>query len=323
MENLYGSIGINGSIVATCSKDLNVPTCGSKEGNFKRDYKPSEHDKISKYCSSHWMDDEAKYSSENDCYNSCSSDGENKYSCKRDYKPSEYDKISKYCSSHWMDDEASYSSEKDCYNTCSSGSNTCKNNPEVDTSNHLSVEAFCSIKKNRDDNGYDKANYGNPTLNEQHNIAMCINDCYTPDPEPEPPESESKPEPPEPGEKIPCLGIACNYLYRPISLKDPFPNNRDAGYNWYGKEIFITDDLMNPVLNSSAEAEYVIKLTPDRIDVINKNTDEYNNGKNKNAYLDYVYYDEDQQEGKYVSKFIHSNDENSGGFGLYFSKVKN
>ena len=251
-KKLYGAVGLNGRIVATCSKDLTVDVCNPGD-------------------------------------------------CKATYKPSEYAKIRDYCESNWRNDTDSYSSEKDCYNSCSSGSNTCKNNPEVDRTDRASVEAFCSIKKNRDDNGYNKTN------DVEHNIAMCLNDCYIPDP---------------PGEDDEhCLGMVCNYLYRPISLKDPFPNNRDAGANWYGKEIFITDDLLNPLLNSGSEPEYVIELTPEVIDLINKDTDSYNSGKNKNAYIDYIYNDNENKEGKYISKFIHSNDENDGGFNRYFTKV--
>lgn len=261
MTKLYGAVGVDGKIVATCSLDLNSVTCDG----------PPE-------------------------------DGE-PLNCVAKFKPAEYSSIKDYCSSHWLEDINGYASEKDCVSSCSVGANTCKNNSEVDTNNVESVKAFCSIKKNRDDNGYNKAGYSDPLKNELHNIAMCINDCM------------DFPLPP------PTLGQA-SYLYRPISLIDPFPNNRDAGHNWYGKEVYITDDLLNPVLNSGADAEYIIELNPDRIDAINKDTDEYNKGRNKNAYLDYVYFDEDSQDGKYVSKFIHSNDENSGGFGLYFTKLK-
>lgn len=222
--------------------------------------------------------------------------------CTSEYLPTDYSGIRKYCSTSWMSDTAGYSSEKDCINSCSIGANTCKNNPDVDTTDLTSVTNFCSVKANRDANGYNKATYSNSLMNEKHNIAMCINDCID----------------------IPntCTGITCDYLYRPISLVDPFPNNRRPGANWYGKEIYITDDLLNPVLNpSGAEPEYVITLTPSAINSINRDTDEYNSRSGKNAYLDYVYEDEDNKEGKYVSKFIHSTDEPNGGFRTYFSKI--
>lgn len=265
MNHLYGAIGVDGDIVATCSIDLNVPTC---------DLEPKPDP-----------------------------DYPDKYTCTTKYSPSNYSEIKEYCSSSWMTDTANYASEKDCVNFCSTGANTCKNNPEVDTDDLESVTRFCSVKENRDANGYNKANYANPTLNEKHNIAMCINDCI------DIPKDDD------------CLGIGCDYVYRPISLIDPFPNNRKAGYNWYGKEIYITDDLLNPVINpSGTEAEYIIELTPDIIKSINKNTDEYNKTKGKNAYIDYVYNDNEKEDGKYISKFIHSSDIENGGFGLYFTK---
>ena len=277
MKHLYGAIGVDGDIVATCSIDLNVPTC-DLEPKPDPDY-PVEPD------------------------NPINPDIPDKYTCTTKYSPSNYSEIKEYCSSSWMTDTANYASEKDCVNFCSTGANTCKNNPEVDTDDLESVTRFCSVKENRDANGYNKANYANPTLNEKHNIAMCINDCI------DIPKDDD------------CLGIGCDYVYRPISLIDPFPNNRKAGYNWYGKEIYITDDLLNPVINpSGTEAEYIIELTPDIIKSINKNTDEYNKTKGKNAYIDYVYNDNEKEDGKYISKFIHSSDIENGGFGLYFTK---
>lgn len=224
--------------------------------------------------------------------------------CPSKFKPSEYNEISKYCRTSWMTDVNGYASEKDCFNSCSYGSNTCKNNPDVNVNDYSSVKRFCEDSNNRLENGYNKADYGNVLVNEQHNIAMCVNDCYVPQVVPD-------------GN---CLGVICDYLYRPISLKDPFPNNREPGANWIGKEIFITDDLYNPLLNESAEAEYIIELTPELIDKINKNTDRYNSGKNKNAYIDYVYKDYVKTNGKYISKFIHNDDIENGGFKSIFKK---
>jgi len=270
IKELYGAVGIDGRIVATCSKDLTATVCDPT--------------------------------------------GDGDSNCRATYKPAEYSKIKSYCESNWMNDTDSYSSEKDCYNSCSSYSNTCKYNSSVDRNDRDSVEAFCSIKKNRDDNGYNQTNDAN------HNIAMCVNDCYIPGGNPPPPPGD---DPPGGSDDTPCLGMVCNYLYRPISLNDPFPNNRDAGPNWYGKEIFITDDLLNPLLNSGSEPEYVIELTPEAIDLINKDTDSYNRGKNKNVYIDYIYNDNENKEGKYISKFIHKNDENGGGFNKYFTRILN
>lgn len=210
--------------------------------------------------------------------------------CTAKFKAADYSSIKEYCDSNWLSDTANYASADDCFNSCSSGNNSCKNNPNFSSSDRKAVENYCKLESNYLKDGY-------------KNTASCINDCLS-------------------TVKVPdCLGIACDYIYRPISLVDPFPNNRTPGYNWIGKEIYITDDLQNPVLNSSAPAEYVIELTPERINEIKKNTKEYNSQKNKNAYIDYVPVNEYNLDGKYESKFIHSSDITQGGFSLYFTKI--
>lgn len=220
-----------------------------------------------------------------------------------DLKSTQYDEIKKYCTTSWMNDKQGFASEKDCINYCGAGSNTCKNNPEVNNKDVNSVINFCKDPNNREAMGYDKITYASDNENDEYNKAMCINDCL------DLPKSNE------------CLGIACDYIYRPISLNDPFPNNRRSGYNWYGKEIYITEDLLNPVLNPlGADPEYVIILNKERIDAINKNTDTYNSSKGKNAYLDYVYKDESNKSGAYISKFIHQNDEGKGGYSNYFTE---
>lgn len=218
------------------------------------------------------------------------------------FLPAEYDKIKSYCATSWMNDVVGFSSEKDCINYCGAGSNTCKNNPEIDNTNLADVTKFCTNASSRSEAGYNNKIYNNPVKDEKHNITMCINDCM------DMPKSND------------CLGITCDYIYRPISLRDPFPNNRRPGYNWYGKEIYITDDLLNPVLNpNGAEPEYVISLNKDRMDTINKDTDTYNATKGNNAYLDYVYIDENNKSNAYVSKFIHQRGESKGGYNNYFT----
>lgn len=222
--------------------------------------------------------------------NGNNNNGEN--TCTTLFKAAEYDKIKDYCDANWLSDTANYSSASDCFNSCSYGNNTCKNNPDFDSSDEAAVERYCETNYLKD--GY-------------KNEASCLNDCL----------DLSRPD------DEPCLGIACDYLYRPISLVDPFPNNRRPGYNWYGKEIYITDDLLNPVLNPGTPAEYVIELTPDRIDSIRSQTLRYNaTNEGGNAYIDYVYENENKRDGAYESKFIHDNDIGGGGFYSFFTLIE-
>lgn len=217
------------------------------------------------------------------------SDEEN--TCTRLYKAAEYDKIRDYCRTNWISDTANYGSERECFDSCSSGNNSCKHNPNFSSSDEKAVINYCKIESNYLKDGY-------------NSVASCVNDCLSV-------KKDNN-----------CLGITCDYIYRPISLRDPFPNNRRPGYNWFGKEIYITDDLLNPILDSTAQPEYVVELNQDRINEIKKNTKEYNSIKNKNAYIDYVRVNEYNLNGKYESMFIHSNDTSVGGFRSYFTVVE-
>lgn len=120
------------------------------------------------------------------------------------------------------------------------------------------------------------------------------------------------------------LGGGIDYIYRIISLKDPFPNDRVAGSNWLGKEFYITDDDNNPALNSDAKPEYVIELSSSAIKEIKNQTASYNSvGSNKkNAYVDYVKSDSFDSFGAYYSKFINDDDVNNGGFKKYFTYIR-
>ncbi len=236
-----------------------------------------------------------------------------KTTCSTLYKPTQYSEIKTYCNANWYNDTANYLSAKDCYNKCSNGDEvknpTCKVNTEFVCDEKEKVENYC------------KSNYAKDGYKSEWS---CINDCYCPItiPDTEICEDCDPPIPPDPGDNDDCLGITCDYIYRPISLRDPFPKNRMPGYNWIGKEVYITDDLLNPALNSAANPEYVIELTPNRIKSIKADTKRYNMGKGKNAYIDYVYKNEYNQDGKYESKFIHVNDPNSGGFYSYFTIIE-
>ncbi len=252
--------------------------------------------------------------------NDTPSDSSKDTTCRLLYKPAEYDKIRDYCSVHWADDTDNYTSETNCYNTCTNppindnpndpydpnnpddnNNSTCKVNKEFACYELDKVKDYCKINFQKD--GYKTE-------------SSCINDCSCSQPG-KPNDNDNN----DNDDNAVCFGVLCDYLYRPISLKDPFPKNRIPGYNWYGREVYITDDLLNPALNSSATPEYVIELTPNRIKTIRGNTKKYNLGKGKNAYIDYVYKNEYVTNGKYESKFIHVNDENDGGFYSYFEYI--
>lgn len=159
-------------------------------------------------------------------------------------------------------------------------SNYCRTNWYKDKDNYASEKACydactglkscklqysCSDTKGKEE--FCKEQY-NP-VTEVNSYRACINDC------------------------------ACNEgeaVYRPISLSNPFPNNRKAGSNWQGYEKNINDGSEND------KAEYVIELTAQDIENINEQTKLYNN-KTRDAYTDYVWAGE--TNGKYVSKFIH------------------
>lgn len=126
--------------------------------------------------------------------------------------------------------------------------------------------------------------YCNSQYSDEKQRSMCINDCS-------------------------CKN---DYLYRPISLTNPFPNNRTAGSNWLGFETTINDGSENDT------PEYVVKLTTADIRRINDSTNYINRQVNKttkkklDAYTDYIWYGRADQNGPYRSNFI--NNEFSGLF---------
>lgn len=52
------------------------------------------------------------------------------------------------------------------------------------------------------------------------------------------------------------------YMFRPISLINPFPGNRDAGYNWQGKEHLLTPYINHKPVYSEDNVIYTVNLTP-------------------------------------------------------------
>lgn len=93
------------------------------------------------------------------------------------------------------------------------------------------------------------------------------------------------------------------FLYRPISLFDPFPN-RVAGPNWFGRENLITNSastLYNKI------PEYVVELTPQDIQQIKKSNALMKNKNISNVYTEYVNNSKDADPKKpYKSYFIHT-----------------
>ena len=76
-------------------------------------YKPAEYLKIKNYCKSKWKTDTANYSSEDDCYISCT-EGNN--SCKKINKCDNLANIKTWCKINYQVD--GYNSEEDCINDC-------------------------------------------------------------------------------------------------------------------------------------------------------------------------------------------------------------
>lgn len=83
-------------------------------------FKPAEYSKIKKYCSDNWSKDTAAYSSEEDCYTSCSNDYK-KETCKNQYSCSDTKGIIEYCKYSYQLD--GYKSVGSCINDCSCGIN--------------------------------------------------------------------------------------------------------------------------------------------------------------------------------------------------------
>ncbi|MDD6878616.1 MAG: hypothetical protein PUD59_00075, partial [bacterium] len=149
----------------------------------------------------------------------------------------------------------------------------CKNNWEKDKDNYESEEdcisrcgdgnnyckslttikekkAWCNIKSNRDSVGYKK-------------YEECVNDC--------------------------AGGDIGEFLYRPISLGNAFPN-REAGSNWIGYEEKTNKNVFNN------DPKYVIILDSKTIEEIKQDT---NGDKSK-----YVSFNSTKETGFYMSEFI-------------------
>lgn len=128
-------------------------------------------------------------------------------------------------------------------------------------------------------------NSGNKPYTCSYLVANCIKDgtCIDDD-DPDPPDDETPP-------------IKVNntpYYFRPISLTNPFPNNRDIGPNWFGQalnsrntkvEEYITGTSTN-IKGDTVYSDpiYSIKLTPDLISRIQKYNDLQDSNK---GYLDW------------------------------------
>lgn len=173
----------------------------------------------------------------------------------------------------------------------------CKSNWHTDKDSYISEKACynactgldsCKVKYSCNDTtnieSYCKSKY-NPVTKANYYRA-CINDCS-------------------------CSGG--NAVYRPISLSNPFPNKRLPGANWQGYEKNIGDG------SETNKAEYVVQLSASDIENIKNQTEKYNTGS-KNAYIDYVWADKSDKDGKYISKFIH--DTGSGGFTNLFCIIQ-
>lgn len=160
----------------------------------------------------------------------------------------------------------------------------CKNNWYTDKNNYTNEKACYNACTNTADSCKIKYTCNDTTsiqqyCNSQYNkitqatlYRSCINDCS-------------------------CGGG--DAVYRPISLTNPFPNNRQAGANWQGYE-----DIIKETTQNDKTPEYVIELSASDIEDINAQTEHYNTST-KNAYIDYVRASGSDKNGKYKSKFIH------------------
>lgn len=215
------------------------------------------------------------------CYYENLSIGELK-TCTNLYKPVEYQKIRDYCDAFWGRDTKGYSSAEDCYTQCTNTASGTTCKNSYKCGETVAIKQYCNTSYKND--GY-------------KTIEDCINDCSC----------------------NPSLG-GIKYVYRPISLSKPFPD-RDANWNWYGYEKYITNDDDDPTSSTSHNPEYVIVLNGEKIEEIKKNTKNYNSTEGNDAYTDYVR-EEENQTGAYRSKFIHVNDSKDGGFSSYFTYIE-
>lgn len=175
---------------------------------------------------------------------------------------------------------------------------------------------------------------------------VCTDPCCEPPcPTPCPPDECPATTPPTtrtPTPSIP-IGPGFRYIFRPITLTDMFPNNRNARFNWTGTitsdgkatNAALTKDkagysyavdpekLINSIQSKgysiytdSSEVDYEFTLTKENIRNIrkyNKSVKDYNNDGSKN-YLDYNMscYTNAKQQVVCTSKFLDNVNGNSG-----------
>jgi len=217
------------------------------------------------------------------CYNVCWSEPPELPNCNESCDPADTSEVKEHCENYWDKDINNYSSYEECTNQCSK-SRMCPD----DRRNYEEVEQTC--KNNYQEWGFSKA-------------SNCINYCYY------------------------CPECSGDYIYRQIQVYNPFPYSKDSntlGFNyqtgdriipsnWVGKTEYIKQDDEDKTSVTGVyhhqKVEYVIELSRKEIDLIKNDTKKYNNAaEGNNAYLDYVYarnYDENEA---YRSKFIHDNE---------------
>ena len=99
----------------------------------------------------------------------------------------------------------------------------------------------------------------------------------------------------------PNISKSNKIVYRPISLTDPFPNNRIPGANWRG---YVQDVIISKKIDYD-NPEYVVTLNPQDIQSIKNYVKDYNSRTKGNAYVDYVDATKDGENREYTSEFIH------------------
>ena len=133
-----------------------------------------------------------------------------------------------------------------------------------------------------------------------------------------------------------CPECSKSYVYRTVSINNPFPysqdvgegyptGNRIIGSNWYGLSHYITDDKNDNTTvtggNANKQVEYEIVLDMAKIKTIREDTNR-RRSENLDPYTDYIYSKSvtytDTVTGKYVSKFVHDS-LGDGGFSDYFT----
>ena len=214
-------------------------------------------------------------------------------SCEELYDSADYAGIKSYCEKKWDIDVNNYESIDECKFQC--GIESC---PE-DSRNLEVVQNFC--ENNYMALGYDKE-------------INCVNYCYN------------------------CPECSSEFVYRQVNNYNPFPKSSDSntlgynymtgerviGSNWVGKSEYIKRDDNDTTsitgIHANENVEYVIELTPDDIKKIKENTEIYNYSVEGNdAYLDYIYQENTDVNGKYYSKFI--NEEFRDSFKIIEGKV--